>query len=120
MPDTPPANFDRATALGTAQHWAFHHAQDAQDHYDQAELTRVNADRTGIGGARADEPYALAERSRAMAETWARVATALAVPATADGQPATYDVHVALDPNATADELQRQLRDLKRHGNTGA
>lgn len=118
MPYTPPVHFDRATALGTAQQWAFHHAQDAQDHHDQAEHLRTDAERTAIGGALKAGPYALAERSRAMADTWAHVATALATPATADGQPATYDVHVAL-PSGSAEEIERQLRDLKRRDGTG-
>lgn len=98
MPDAPPVNFDRATALGIAQHWAFSHAHEAQDRYDQAEALRARAEETRAGGALPAEAYALANRSRAMAETWSHVATALATPATADGQPTIYELHVAIDP----------------------
>lgn len=107
MPDAPPVNFDRATALGIAQHWAFSHAHEAQDRYDQAETLRARAEETGVSGALPAEAYALANRSRVMAETWSHVATALATPATTDGQPAIYELHVAIDPTNVHRVLRR-------------
>ncbi|MEV0470230.1 hypothetical protein [Streptomyces prunicolor] len=107
MPDALPVNFDRATALGIAQHWAFSHAHEAQDRYEQAEALRARAEETGVGGALPAEAYALANRSRVMAETWSHVATALATPATADDQPAIYELHVAIDPTNVPQALRR-------------
>lgn len=107
MPDAPPVNFDRATALSLAQHWAFSHAHEAQDRYDQAEALRALSEETGVGGALPAEAYALANRSRAMAETWSHVAAALANPATADGQPNVYELHVAIDPTNVHQVIRR-------------
>lgn len=112
MTERRPINFDPPTALGIAQHWAFHHAADAQDQYDEAEALRSRADETSIGGALPAKAYARAERSRAMAETWASVATALA--GRPDGQPAAYDLTVQLDPRGIGEELVRQMRVARR------
>jgi hypothetical protein len=112
MTEAQPVNFDPSTALRTAQHWAFHHANEAQDQYEQAEAIRSRAEETGIGGALADRAYARAERSRAMADTWATAARALAV--APGSQPATYDLTVQLDPKDIGKEVGRQIRDLRR------
>src|SRR5437868_12723696 len=40
MTDARPVNFDPSAALRTAQRWAFHHANEAQDQYEQAEAIR--------------------------------------------------------------------------------
>ena len=114
MTDAQPVNFDPSAALRTAQHWAFHHANDAQDQYEAAEAIRSRAEETGIGGALADRAYARAERSRAMADTWATAARALAV--APGSQPAAYDLTVQLDPKDIGQDIVRQLRDLRpRH-----
>lgn len=107
MTEAQPVNFDPSAALRTAQHWAFHHANDAQDEYEQAEAIRSRAEETGIGGALSEKAYARAERSRAMADTWAAAARALAF-APGD-QPAAYDLTVQVDPNVDPKDVARAV-----------
>jgi hypothetical protein len=110
MTDARPVNFDPSAALRTAQRWAFHHANEAQDQYEQAEAIRSRAEETGIGGALSEKAYARAERSRAMADTWATAARALAVGP--GDRPTAYDLTVQVDPKDFGQELARHVRDL--------
>ncbi|WP_330349590.1 hypothetical protein [Streptomyces sp. NBC_00582] len=118
MPNTPPAPFDRATALTTAQQRAFEHAQAAQKHHAQAleETTYADAHasddyrRAAVGEARqrAQGHASRTADSARLADMWASVAQALVTGT--DGRPTTYDLHVQLDPKSVGEELLRQLR----------